>query len=261
MIPLGLSADEQKAFEAGLCTDHQLRVAVTVMTLDHELLATADCEVLSGQVDVDVFQQAKRSLQIDLMDPGNGLNLDPATLADAPLLADRLISVTYGVWSHSLPRWVDVPVFTGQITTALRTGDTVAITAHDKAALSSGPCSMNRTWPKGSRKTDVIKGMLAMAGERFIDIPHRPDKVTTPVTIASMDDIWRRSEELSFTFGDVRQLYDGRGYVVHRPRTSAVRWRFAGGEGGDLLSEPKFGYDLAEMRNLVVVHGLSLIHI
>lgn len=255
MIPLGLSAAEQAAFERGLCSDHQVRVGVQVLDMDHGVVGRASDKTLSGQVDFDATQVVKRSASLEVSDPDNALGLDSGQAWVSSLYLDRMVQIHRGVWSHEFPRWVNVPLFTGPITSVRRSGDSFSITAHDKSALVVGKCSMNRAWPKGTRKTDIIRQMLQMAGERFIDIPTMPDKVTTPVVLTSQDDIWSRASELAATLGAVRLVYNGVGYATLRPRTSAVRWRFEGGTGGSLLSRPQVGFDTQATRNLVVVAG------
>lgn len=257
MIPLGLSAADQERFHRGLVgPSHAVRQMVRLLDMDHNVLSEVTGRVLSGQVDVDAGSDSLRSLSgFTVLDHDGALNLDTGNPNSGGLYLDRMLQVRYGVWSPELPRWVDVPVFTGPITQLSRDGDVVSLSAVDKSSLLRTPASFARTWKKGTRKTTIVRELLASMGEQFLEIPDWPDKTVAPVSIASKSVVWDFLQSLVRSFGDVRLAYDGRGYLVLKRHSGNVRWTFRSGDGGSLVTMPKVAYNTAEVANFVVVQG------
>lgn len=255
MIPLGLSATDQALFERGLCDDHEIDLRVTILDLEHSPMGIANGRVLSGQVDIDTNSDVDRSLAIELLDTDNSLALADTTPTQVGINQSRMVQVEYGVKSAWLPRWVWVPVFCGPITTVKRSGDTVAITAHGKESLLMGAVSRNLKWPKGSRRTDVIRGLLQAGGETRLEIAARTEKTTVDTIIAPVDALWPRAQGWVRSLGSVRLGYDGRGYAKLSPINPQPVWAFKGGEGGSLLTQPDITGDTSNLRNIVVVNG------
>ena len=257
MIPLGLSAVDQAAFERGLLISHEVDVQVSILDLDHRLVGSASGRVLSGQVDIDTTQTVDRSCRVQVLDPDNTLGLDTGEPSSVALYADRMVQIVYRVRSSKLPRWVGVPVFTGFITGLERTGELVDITGHGKEARLSGPCSLVYNLPKGIKKTTIIKALLAAGGETQMAIPDLPALATVPTSVAPVDALWERAQGWVRSLG-MRLIYDGRGVARLVPLNPPVAWRFAAnkdGQLGSLVSQPRLASDTTHIRNLVVVTG------
>lgn len=261
MIALGLSVADLAAFEAGLCADHEIRITARLLDLEHKPLAELTGNVLSGQVDVDITPQedrrtVERSATITLLDPHNAFGVDTDTPQSAGAMANRMLQLFYGVWSQQLPRWVDVPVFTGPITGSTRDGDVVMLTAHGKESLALDACCRNISHRKGTAKTVIIRDLLAAAGETRLEVHPRTDRTTAPHTIASREAIWPRVQSLARSLtGGFALTYDGRGTCRLVDVRSNPVWTFRGGDGGSLLSEPRFTADTSAVKNFVVVTG------
>ncbi|ERS24852.1 hypothetical protein [Cutibacterium avidum] len=259
MIDLRLSDADRRAFEAGLLADHRVRTRVDVLDLDHNLIATAEDGVLSGSVDVDIESDVSRTCQLELRDPDGKLNLDAQGPAQAALYADRMIRVFYGVWSEQLPQWVDVPVFTGPITSIKRNSDSVSLSASGKESFLTVPQSRNWIYDSGTRKTDIISQVLSDSGEEFRSIPRWSDKVTSTWQCLSNEAPWQKLQQLSWTLAsrklgtDPLLFYDGRGRCRLKSYVKASAWTFR--RGVDMLTEPDISSDLSNIRNFVVVHG------
>ncbi|WP_130865853.1 hypothetical protein [Acidipropionibacterium timonense] len=259
MIDLKLSADDLAAFEAGLIVDHKVRFRVDVLDLDHHIMASADDGVLSGQVDVDVEADVSRTCTLELRDPQNRLNLDTQGPAQAALYADRMIRVHYGVWSEQLPRWVDVPVFTGPITSLKRNADSISLSAQGKESFLTVPQSRNWIIPAGARKSDVLSRVLTESGEQFTSIPRWSDKITATWQCLSNEAPWPKLQQLSYTLAsrdagtDPLLHYNGMGVCQLKSNVKKPAWTFR--RGVDILTEPDITSDVSAIKNFVVVYG------
>lgn len=254
MIPLGLSPAEAASFHAGLVGSHSIRVRVAVLDLEHAELGSASDVLLSGQVDFHTREAVDRSCSLELLDPGNALGLDAGNPHVASNAGTRMVQVHYGVRSEKLPRWVDVPVFCGPITTTRRDEDRVQVTAHGKESLLLGACRFVHKWPKGTRTTDIIRGLLVLGGETRHEIPDLPHKSTVDTVIGPSDALWTRAQGHARALGWVL-TYDGRGVAMLRRPSSGSQWTFRRGDGGSLLGRPVVSSDVSVVRNLVVVQG------
>ena len=254
MINLGLSPADLRAFESGLLADHRIRVQVSILDLMHGTLGSASDVLLSGQVDFHTAESVDRSCSLELLDPSNSLGLDAGDPNVASNAGARMVQVHLGVWSSMLPRWVDVPVFCGPITATRRDEDRVQVTAHGKESLLLGACSFNHRYPKGAKKTDIIRGLLALGGETRLEIPDLPDRSTVDAVIAPLDSLWDRAQGWARSLGYVL-AYDGRGVAMLRRPVSGSQWTFRRGDGGSLLGKPVVSSDVSVVRNMVVVQG------
>ena len=135
MYPLGMSADNRRAYELGLVRPHNIRVRVNVLDMDQNLLGSSTGRILSGQVDVDASAPVTRSAGLTILDSDHLLNLDSSATFGGSLYLDRMVSITYGVQSAEWPTWVDVPIFTGPIVDMSRNGDVVTLAAESKESL------------------------------------------------------------------------------------------------------------------------------
>ena len=257
MYPLGMSADNRRAYELGLVRPHNIRVRVNVLDMDQNLLGSSTGRILSGQVDVDASAPVTRSAGLTILDSDHLLNLDSSATFGGSLYLDRMVSITYGVQSAEWPTWVDVPIFTGPIVDMSRNGDVVTLAAESKESLLLGPASTHRTWKAGSYKTTVLRELLAMFGEAFMEIPHQATKTTKPLSIAPSTIPLDYIASVARSWGSGRIMYDGAGYARFIGPNSAPQWTFQGGVDGSLLSKPKLAYSLKDARNFIVVTGAA----
>lgn len=257
MFNVGLSTADLKHYHARLAGSGAMRIRMQVLDMDQNILAEPGARLLSGQVDVDADAEITRSAALTALDIDNELNLDSSEHFSGGLFIDRMVRIYYGVYVRPLSRWVDVPIFTGPITSMARDDDVVSITAAGKESLMLGPASRHRTWAKGSYKSTVLRELLASMGEQFFAIPHQTTKTTKALSIAPETIPWDYAQSVARSWGAGRIMYDGRGYATFRSPDAARVWTHKGGTGGTLLSRPKVAYDIADVRNFIVVKGAT----
>ena len=257
MYPLGLNDDDRAAFHLGLVRAHEMRVQVRILDMDHNVLGTSTGRVISGQVDVSATAPVTRSAGLTILDPDHELNLDSSATFGGSLFLDRMVQITYGVKSAELPRWIDVPIFTGPIDDLSRDGEVVNLSAIGKESLLLGPASTHRTWKAGSYKTTVLRELLSMFGEAFTEIPHQSTKTTKPLSVAPVTIPWDYIQSVARSWGSGRIMYDGAGYARFIGTNNNPQWTFRGGADGSLLSKPMIGYDAKDARNFIVVVGAA----
>lgn len=257
MYPLSLSTAERLLYERGLCDVHSMRVRVRVLDMDQNFLGESTSRVLSGQVDFDANADVTRSCNLTILDSDHMLNLDSSSVFGGSLFLDRMVQIWYGVYSRHLPKWVDVPIFTGPITEMSRDGDVVNLTGKGKESLLMDPASTHRTWRAGSYKTTVLRELLGMFGEAYMDIPHQTTKTTKNLTVAPSTIPWDYIQSVARSWGSGRIVYDGAGVARFIGPDNRSRWSFKTGDGGTILSKPKLQYDVSKAKNLVVVLGAT----
>ncbi|OCK14522.1 hypothetical protein [Cutibacterium avidum] len=260
MLTMGLSAADLARFEAGLLADHRTRVLVQVLDLDHNVVGEASDVVLSGSVDVDVTADVSRTCQMEIWDPTFKLNLDTgAGPTQAALYADRMVQVHYCIWSDELPRWVNVPVFTGPIASLKRSGETLSLAAKGKESFLQ--VGQNRWWafPAGTAKTTAIKNVLSRSGERHQGIVNWSSKLAAPLSITSQEAPWPALQRLARSLSDSSRgtdptlYYNAAGWCILKSFNRSSRWTFR--RGVDFLSEPDLTFDVEATRNIVAAHG------
>ena len=257
MIALGLTPADQRDFEAGLAASHSVRYTVRVLDLDHNLVSEVRGRVLSGQVDIDADADVQRTASLAVFDPDYALNLDSGNAIAGGLFLDRMVQIIYGVWSQQCPRWVDVPIFTGPITSMSREDDVVSLTAAGKESLLLTACGITKTWPANVYKTDLVKAVLQAGGEMYHDIPHWTTKTTKAISLGPETKLWEVAKSVARSWGEGLLSYDGTGTAKLFTLSPATRWTFRGGEGGSLVGAPKLAYSTENVRNFVQVTGAT----
>jgi hypothetical protein len=257
MIPLGLSAADQRVFEAGLLADHAVSTRVRILDMDQQVVGEVTGGVMSGQVDVDETADVGRTCTLTIRDPGNRLGLASTGPTDPPIVAAAMVQVEYGVRVPALGRWVWVPVFTGPISKADADDDTITITGQGKESWLTSATSRHYEWQRGMRKTDIISQALQANGEQFRQIVRWNAKTTADTVIASTQPVWPILRALARSLTSSSSTYpwlgyDGRGVCVLKSHSQQIRWQFATGDGGSILSRPKIVFDTDRMRNLIV---------
>lgn len=261
MIPLGLSAADQRAFEDALRHSHRVRVLVRMHDRDERIISTWHDHIISGSVQVDTSQRPTRTLDLTMVEPDRA----PAWLPDAPgdgalsAFANNYVSVLYGVYVTGLaggPDWVWVPVFWGPITGLDKDGVQVTVRAAGKESLALDPALLWRpmTLTKGTRRVDAIRRVLLAIGERRGGLPPLRSRLKRTMSLQRHFQPWWAVHRIAA--GMNRQIYyDGRGRVQVRVHPNNRAWQFRPGDGGTLLSRPKLSFDTSDTRNIVEVLG------
>ena len=253
MIPLGLSAAEQREFHRALNDSHDIDVRVALLDMEENALGDLSGWVLGGQVVADMDAEVTRSLQVTLLDPGRRSGIDP----DAPERSarlDRMVHVSYGVWVDALGEWVRVPVFRGPITKAGRDGAVLEVEALGKEHLMRTDGGIVHTYAAGRRRTSVIRDIARRAGERRMVIPTWAPRVSKKGGIPKLgkrSDPWPWLRKLADSMrGQI--WYDGAGTLRLRKHPTRICWWWT---EGSLLSEPRITTDDQAVINFVRVTG------
>ena len=253
MIPLGLTAREQRAFHRALRTEgYTLDVEVELLTMSEKHVTTLNNIILGGQIVVSGDEFISRSLQMTMFaNPETGINPDRPEEA---VYLNRMLSVTYGVWVDEINRWVRVPVFRGPIVKASLDGNVLDIEALGKAHLMRGESGFTKVYRAGLKRTNVIRDIARRSGERNMVIPDwspKTGKKTVMVKVGPMSRpwTWMRIPALSMR-GQI--FYDGAGTLRLRKVPVRPSWTFTPDQ---LLSEPKVTVDDEQVFNRVLVKG------
>ena len=253
MLPLGLSTSERAAFEATLRTSYERRVEVLILDMAQNTLATITHRLLDGQVVVDADADVTRSASLTLLDPTHSLNFDTESPDDGALFLDRMIRVNYCVYVPALARWVEVPVFTGPVTSLERDGAHVQIEAQGKESIARQAVWNPYTKPKGAVVVDVIKDLMQRrAGENRFDLPTGTARLTKPVTLPREAIVWDEAKKLASYRG---LWYDGRGWLRMQDPSASPVFTFKTGDGGLVLTRPQVSFSAEDMKNVVSVTG------
>lgn len=258
MISLGLSAREQRSFEAALAGPRVIDIKIKVTDLDHIYVSDISDRLLDGQVNIDSTAEITRSCTLSILDPDFVVGFDSEDPTDTQAYSNRMIRAEYGVYVPDLDRWVYVPVFHGPIISVTRTEGVVDIEAQGKEYLAKRAVWKTLSYPRGIRRHNaIIKLMRDLTGERRFDFPSgawsaRLGKTLTP---GYASDMWRWCSSLAE--GIPAQLfYDGRGYLRLRRNPVRPSYTFKDGPGGTILTQPSmsFGTD-GDVVNTVLVKG------
>lgn len=258
MYSIPLNASDRDLYFQDLLGPHDLRVQMELLDLDQRFISQLSDNALSGQVDVDTTanETVDRRCNVNLVDRNGDVGLDTGNANDGAMFTDRMLRVAYGVRGPRLGRWVDIPIFTGPITSVNRQGRKVDVVAQGKEFFLLRPAWRILTIPAGTPKTTAIKRLLAAFGEDYVDIPDLNGKLSTPVQIGRETKPWPVLVSLADSLG-YRLFYDGRGYASMTPLSSPCVWTFRGGDSGTIKSTPRLGYNMDEAANVVYVQGKS----
>lgn len=258
MIALGLSSVDLKLFNQSLTTHHSVKITVMLLSLTHSYLSDLSGQLLDGQVSIDADAEITRSLTLQLYDPEHSLKIDSSAPSDGALFYDRMIRIVYSVKSELLPRWVDVPVFTGPISKMSRNADVLNIECQGKESLLAPPTVANtsHTFGKGWRRTDLIKSIMGtFGGENRFSIPDYSQKTAAPVVMKGNTNLWQLAKAVSGAVAARQLFYDGRGFLCLRGVPATATYTFRTGSGGNVTTVPTVEYDIANVRNVVKVTG------
>lgn len=231
-----------------------------MLTLGHSYVGDLSAQLLDGQVTIDGDAEVTRSLTCQLLDPDRVLKLDSTSPNDGALYFDRMLQITYSVKSEILPRWVDVPIFTGPITKMSRTDEIVNLEAQGKESLVSPPvvAYFSKSWAKGIKRTSIAKAIMRdYGGETKFTIPDWSETTAGPVSMTSEANMWELVQKLIGGRTSRHAFYDGRGVLVARKMPQSPSFTFKTGTGGSVTSKPVVDYNGDAIVNGVRVKGVT----
>lgn len=249
MIYPGMPRDDYFAI---LRDSHNVRVRVIMMDTDHAILDYLTDRLIDGTVDIDAEGDVTRSLSMTLMDPDHDLNLDTFKHANGKPYYTTMFRISYDIKKFTDVDYVNVPIFTGPITSLDRDGGLLNIECASKEIMASEGLWSGRSWLAGTRKREVIKnGMQELFGENFFDMDQIASDLGHDWSLKRGDDAWERFQNLAKNMS-CQLYYTGKGELRLRKRnldpvfTFTEQW---------LTSIPHVGYDLESVRNAVRVTG------
>lgn len=225
---LGLTPTEFRAYRRALARTHERRITVTVLDLDEKVVTEMHPVILDGQVVVDTTAGKDiptRLLTLTLLDPRRRIVFEATSVNDAPIHRQYMLRITYSVLVTELDRWVGARVFTGPIWDFDRTGALVTVVAHGKDRLSLGQAWVQRSFPAKTKKTTIIRRVLAATGETRLAIPDLKASTPRRFSLLRMDQPWVKIRHLARSM-DRTLFYDGRGIAVLRPRSNRPVFTF-----------------------------------
>lgn len=247
-----LSAADFALFLQGLLGSHQLRSRLQIMDTSHQVLGDVTEQLLDGSVTVDALAEVTRSASLSLFDPGHVLQLDSSAPTDGVLYLDRMIGISYQIYSEVFPQTVTVPIFTGPLSKVSRDDDTVTIEALGKEVFAKQPAGRTRSYSKGWYRTQIVKELLTETGETRFDIEAWTLRTADVFGVTFETDVWSLAKRMA---GDRMLYYNGAGtLVMRRPLTRTV-FTFRDGDGGSLLTKPQIDNSTDDLRNIVRVRG------
>lgn len=252
MIPLGLSAADQVAYNLSLAESHSIDVRICVLNMNHVPISDLSATLLDGQVNVDVSADVTRNCTLSFLDPDRTMQFDADNPNDGAVFMDRMIEVQYGVYSERVPRWIYAPIFTGPITRLSRSDDIVNVEAQGKETRAQRAAWRTVTYKAGLYTVDVIKSLLANTGETKFTLPGKAGKLSKALSINRETVVWDVVKQYK---GAYRAFYDARGIFVLRSHNSRSLWNFKQGAGGTLKSYPEVSYSTDDVKNVVLVKG------
>lgn len=207
--PDGLTEEEMDAFHRGISRPHRRRIEAEVTTLDGELVTHLTPEVSSGTVFVDAEAEddvTSRIVEMTFIQPKR-LRFEPQSASDMPFHRQFALRVTDCRFILELGRVVETPIHYGPMWDLDRTGAEVKLTAHGWERQAFGVKWNPETFKRGTKKTDVIKALLAEAG--FTQLGGIPDlNATLPedgLTLTKADELWPACVRLAESMN--RHLY------------------------------------------------------
>jgi len=238
---------------------HRAHSVAAVMNSDHRTLFSARKWLLDGQVEFDSSASVTRSAACTLLDPDGRAGLDSAAPLDGAIGLDRYLHLRRNYWLPYAQTWVSVPLFTGPVSGVTRTGPVISVEAQGKELLALQPAWTPRTWPKGSRRVDIIEELMReRAGEWAFALPQgwgatigRDWSVVRRIG----DDahtVWARAQVQAKSLGDKQVFYDARGVLRGRSQPVKPVWRI---RQEDLDGEPTVSERSNEIVNAVVMTG------
>lgn len=240
MDTLGLNATDFAIYQTGLLRPHMRRVTVDILRVrDHRYVDTIVSRVTSGTVTADLKgEPSGRICELTAVDPGRSLRFDPDS-AGTPIHRSHELQVTDWRLIPDLG-WVPCDVHVGPMIDYDRSEGEVRIVAHGRDVLARGARWAAKTWPKKTRKTVIIRGLLSGTGATYLVIPNLPRTTPERTTVDKYDISWQRAEKMASSM-DKQLLADNRGRYVMRSWPTRPCIHFGAttpGRPGALLKSP-----------------------
>lgn len=263
MIPLPwLSADEFREYETTLATGYEMRTTVRILTNEDEPVSTVSAWILDGQVNARVPDYDRESERIEvsrdasltLLDPDRELGFDSRSPVEGAMYLDRMIAIDYGVRCSF--GWVDVPVFTGPLTSFERDGEIVSIEAQGKELFGLSEANTTRTYKKGAAKNAVLRHLIEATGEdmSLVDLPPDKSPLVKTFSISHESHRWFQIYRVARSLGR-EAYYDGSGHLRMPKLATSPVWKFAHERQGMILSPPTIGVSVDGLKNAARVVG------
>lgn len=257
MLALPLTSAEQSLFEQSLFSNHEVKVTVQILDLNHAYLSDVSSKLVDGQVNIDTSVGRKgtvRSLSLTLLDPDGVIDFDSNSPDDNVIFADRMVKVVYSVRSDLLPKWVDVPVFCGPVTGFARDEALVSVEAQGKESFYHSPSVAwaAASYKKGAKVVDVVRDILYDGGETKFDLPTWSLSTTRDYNLTREDDRFDFAAWISGPDSLRQMYYDARGYAKLRNLPATPSFTF---DERVMTSKPKVTFASSELRNTVYVVG------
>lgn len=263
MLPLSwLTAVQRAEFELRLATGYEQRTTVTVLTNEDVPVSSVSAWILEGQVDVRVPEydresktiEVSRNASLTLLDPAAELGFDSGSPVSGSMYLDRMIGLAYGVRCSF--GWVDCPVFVGPLTSVERDGEFVSIEAQGKELFGLSEANTTATYKEGRELRDVFSSLMGRTGEDLALVDHLPagPKLQKTFSITPETHYWFQAYRIALSQKRA-PFYDGSGRCRTPLEPTRPSWTFAYGNGGMLLSLPKVGYSVDDLKNAARVVG------
>jgi hypothetical protein len=260
MINLGLSSADLRLYQASLISGHQMAITLQVLDLNHNKISDISDMLLDGQVNKSYWEWITSGATLTLRDPDGLTGFDTLSPSDGALYADRMIRITYSVWSELLPRWVHCPIFTGPVTKVSRDDTLLSVECQGKESLYMAPTMSwtTGTYRKGTKLSDstgacAIRDALGTkGGETHFDLPEWGTTLSKDWPLTTETPLWWIVLHMAGTRHRTQLFYDGRGVVRLRARSPHPVLTFT---ENHLTSVPKLDYDTERLRNAVLVKG------
>jgi len=251
MDRMHLSFADYSAYQDTIRWHHEIRITVSVLDLEHHVLSSLSPRFVSGEVSGDVTRDTARVLTMQFLDPSRSIQFEPDGPSSAPIHRKRMLQVGYSVRVPALGRWVTCVVFTGPVYDFSRTGALVNVTAHSKDRLMLDQAGRNRTFPKKTKKTRVLKELFDDAGETRYSVPDLSTTTPERIVVHRMDSRWPIAQRVAHSMA--RDLfYNGAGTAVLRHRSERPVFTF---DARTLMSDVTIGRDAEGLHNQWEVTG------
>lgn len=258
-LPLGLDQSGMDRLGETLCMDHNVKILVSLMDINHNHLMDLSDRLFDGQVNISAKStDATRSASLSIWDPKFELGLDDLVPDAYANFYRKMIRVTYCVWRYGDTSSVDIPIFTGPITATGRDGQgMLQLTCMGKEVLAKAAIWDPTAFPKGYAMRTALQFLMTQrAGETKLSLEASNAKFGAKRSYAREAIIWDEAKVLA-TAMQKQAFYDGRGTFRSRTFPTTVSWRFRDGRGGSIVTKPTRNNDDTDMKNRVWAIGAA----
>lgn len=213
-----------------LQSPHQVRIGVTILNQQHQVIGDISHLLMDGAVDIDALASTTRSLKMKIADPVGWSGLDPYGTVDN---MKKLIQINYGVQpmvgdtAFTSNVLYNMPIFTGPITSVSREGIMLNVECAGKEHMLS-KASRGLSIPKGwSRPALFLLYAVGQGESQWVNeapstaYPPMPN----PMTWEPGTNMWTELKALISADG-LHAFYDGLGRLRMRRQPDQPVWQF-----------------------------------